>query len=118
MRLEQAPLLRGFEYVQVPGVGPVVEIAGGFGNGATLLGKVNVITYRALAASARPDVETSDWGAVCGRTARTVRRGGASLPSPSYRVTEYRAGVLALNQQVAQVDDRRVGTGDVGRHHQ
>ena len=47
--------------------------AGGPGNGA-LLGNVNAITLGTLAASARPDVEASDWRSVCGRTAGTVRR--------------------------------------------
>jgi hypothetical protein len=49
-----------------------------------LVGKADAITFGALAASARPDVETSDWRAVCGRTARTVRREGRAraLPYP------------------------------------
>ena len=46
-----------------------------------LVGKADAIAFGALAASACPDVETSDWRAVCGRTARTVRREGRRKPS-------------------------------------
>jgi len=38
---------------------------------------------------ANPDEETTDWRAVCGRTARTVRRAGtAKAVSDPYRVEE------------------------------
>jgi hypothetical protein len=32
---------------------------------------------------ADPDEETTDWRAVCGRTARTVRRAGTAKPFPT-----------------------------------
>src|SRR5262249_46574789 len=42
-----------------------------------------------LCRRANPDEETTDWRAVCGRTARTVRRAGTAraVPDP-YQITE------------------------------
>ena len=44
------------------------------------------------------DVETTDWRAVCGRTARTVRRAGIAnaLPDP-YPIINYRLMDIELN---------------------
>ncbi len=39
---------------------------------------------------ANPDEEMADWRAVCGRTARTVRREGRGNPSLPYRVFQCR----------------------------
>jgi hypothetical protein len=44
---------------------------------------------------ANPDEETTDWRAVCGRTARTVRRAGtAKAVSDPYRIYETRFELL------------------------
>src|SRR5688500_15142719 len=42
-----------------------------------------------------PDEETSDWRAVCGRTARTVRREGRRKPSLSLSAIEVSRSILA-----------------------
>src|SRR5262245_23667562 len=39
--------------------------------------------FASLCRRANPDEETTDWRAVCGRTARTVRRAGTAKPFPT-----------------------------------
>src|SRR5450432_3925165 len=43
-----------------------------------------------------PDEETSDWRAVCGRPARTVRRAGRKLPDPYRGYLGARPGAIRL----------------------
>ena len=53
-------------------------------------GTIGCSPFASLCQRANPDEETTDWRAVCGRTARTVRRAGTAraVPDP-YPVEEF-----------------------------
>src|SRR4051812_43702144 len=56
-----------------------------------------------------PDVETSDWRAVCGRTARTVRREGRRKPSLPLSVVRLDADYFdSLTKHAVPLDSRAV----------
>jgi len=52
-----------------------------------------------------PDEETNDWRAVCGRTARTVRRAGRAqtLPDPYREIVRHQVAVRALAEGAIDV---------------
>src|SRR3989304_8306990 len=53
---------------------------------------------------ANPDEETTDWRAVCGRTARTVRRAGtAKAVSDPYRMGCYRTSEACILRKAPDV---------------
>jgi hypothetical protein len=56
-----------------------------------------------------PDEETSDWRAVCGRIARTVRRAGRATPFPT-PIARTLMQALRLQFHPERVGRRPVGT--------
>ena len=58
-------------------------------------------SFASMCQRANPDEETTDWRAVCGRTARTVRRAGTAKAVPDPYQTLRRLGI-AITQQAAR----------------